>query len=108
MTGEQVKAKAKTLDFPESVKSFFQGNLGQPHNGFPAQLRKDIIRDLPEINDRPGIIALPNTVLVSHRRRHFRKRCLETEGCGKHFVNTIAVKKGSAECADGRALQAQT
>eukprot|EP00041_Stephanoeca_diplocostata_P007866 m.113187 g.113187 ORF g.113187 m.113187 type:complete len:1208 (+) comp17067_c0_seq1:213-3836(+) len=53
-TGEQVKAQAKSLDFPESVKSFFQGNLGQPHNGFPEQLRKDIIRGLPEINDRPG------------------------------------------------------
>ena len=54
LTAAQVVEKAKTLDFPQSVVSFFQGSLGQPENGFPEQLRRDIIRELPEINERPG------------------------------------------------------
>ena len=55
----QVLEKASTLDFPESVISFFQGALGQPEGGFPKQLRSEIIRQRPEINERPGASMPP-------------------------------------------------
>ena len=59
LDAEQVLEKAATLDFPESVISFFQGALGQPEGGFPEQLRRDIIRERPEINERPGASMAP-------------------------------------------------
>jgi len=59
LTETQVTESASTLDFPQSVVSFFQGNLGQPENGFPSALRKAIIKDLPQINDRPGAGMAP-------------------------------------------------
>lgn len=55
----QVLEKASTLDFPQSVISFFQGALGQPEGGFPEQLRRNIIRGRPEINERPGAGLAP-------------------------------------------------
>ncbi|MDK7312378.1 hypothetical protein QP481_10615, partial [Streptococcus oralis] len=39
---EDFYEKGKTIDFPDSVIEFFQGKLGQPAGGFPADVR-DII-----------------------------------------------------------------
>ncbi|KAF9108559.1 pyruvate carboxylase [Mortierella sp. AM989] len=54
LSGEDVKSKASSLNFPTSVVEFFQGYLGQPYGGFPEPLRTAIIRGLPRIEGRPG------------------------------------------------------
>ncbi|PVU94957.1 hypothetical protein BB561_002136 [Smittium simulii] len=59
LTPQQVIEKASTLSFPTSVVEFFQGYLGQPSAGFPEPLRSDIIRNLPRIDDRPGVSLAP-------------------------------------------------
>ncbi|GMK55876.1 hypothetical protein CspeluHIS016_0209320 [Cutaneotrichosporon spelunceum] len=56
---EDVKERARTLDFPSSVVEFFQGYLGQPTGGFPEPLRSDIIRDKVRIDSRPGLSMKP-------------------------------------------------
>ena len=56
---KDVLERADQLDFPTSVVEFFQGYLGQPVGGFPEPLRSHIIRDLPRIDERPGLTMEP-------------------------------------------------
>ena len=42
------------VDFPQSVRDFFEGNIGQPHGGFPERLQKIILRGKEPLTERPG------------------------------------------------------
>ena len=42
------------LDFPESVVSFFKGEIGQPVGGFNEKLQKEILKGKQPLTDRPG------------------------------------------------------
>lgn len=59
LTEEDVYEKGDSVSFPESVITFFQGELGQPVGGFPEKLQKIIIKDRPAYTDRPGALAKP-------------------------------------------------
>lgn len=54
-----VYARGHELDFPESVVSFFRGDLGQPVGGFPEELQKLILKDVKPITERPGSLREP-------------------------------------------------
>lgn len=56
---DSVIAKGETLDFPESVVSFFKGEIGQPANGLPESLKKVILKGQPSITERPGELLEP-------------------------------------------------
>ena len=43
-----------TLDFPDSVITFFQGQIGQPAAGMNKELQKVVLKDRKAITDRPG------------------------------------------------------
>ena len=51
---EEFMEKGETLSFPESVKSFFKGDLGQPVGGFPTAVQKIVLRDEKPYTDRPN------------------------------------------------------
>ncbi|MFD2516621.1 pyruvate carboxylase [Salinimicrobium flavum] len=51
---EDVLEKGEEISFPQSVKSFFRGDLGQPHGGFPEKLQKIILKDEQPYTDRPN------------------------------------------------------
>lgn len=51
--------RGATLDFPESVVSFFKGEIGQPVNGFPEALKKVVLKDIESIDVRPGELLAP-------------------------------------------------
>jgi pyruvate carboxylase len=51
---QDVVERAGELSFPESVKSFFRGDLGQPHGGFPAELQKAVLRGEEPYTCRPN------------------------------------------------------
>lgn len=55
----QVLDQAETLSLPRSVVEFLQGNLGQPHGGFPEPLRTRVLRGRPRVDGRPGA-AMPD------------------------------------------------
>lgn len=57
LTEEDVYEKGLELNFPESVVTFFQGELGQPVGGFPEKLQKVILKGRPAFTDRPGALA---------------------------------------------------
>lgn len=51
---EDVINQGHKLEFPESVVSFFKGEIGQPVNGFNAQLQKVILKGQTALENRPG------------------------------------------------------
>lgn len=57
LTEEDLYEKGDTLSFPDSVVSFFEGQLGQPVGGFPKKLQKIILKGRPAITVRPGQLA---------------------------------------------------
>ena len=59
LSEEDVKAKAKELDFPESVLEFLEGFMGQPYGGFPEPLRTDALRGRRKMDKRPGLYLDP-------------------------------------------------
>ncbi|UBM57568.1 pyruvate carboxylase [Marinilongibacter aquaticus] len=54
LSEEDIYKKGDTLSFPESVKGFFKGDLGQPPGGFPKELQKIILKDIEPYTDRPN------------------------------------------------------
>lgn len=54
LTAEDVYAKGSSLSFPESVKDFFKGGLGQPYQGFPKQLQEIILKGDTPLGGRPN------------------------------------------------------
>ncbi len=41
---EDILAKGSNIDFPESTRNFFKGLLGQPHQGFPKDFQKLVLK----------------------------------------------------------------
>ncbi|MGE0484671.1 MAG: pyruvate carboxylase [Gammaproteobacteria bacterium] len=56
---EAVESPEVDVAFPQSVVSFFRGDLGQPYGGFPAALQRKILAGEEPITERPGAILAP-------------------------------------------------
>lgn len=54
LTKEDVLTNGTSLSFPESVVSFFRGDIGQPVGGFDPELQKIILKDVKPYTDRPN------------------------------------------------------
>lgn len=59
LTEEDIYDRGDELSYPESVVSFFQGELGQPVGGFPEKLQQIILQGRPAMSERPGKYAEP-------------------------------------------------
>jgi pyruvate carboxylase len=59
LTKEDIFTKGDTLVFPASVISFFKGDLGQPHGGFPKELQRIILKDSEPYTDLPNAHLQP-------------------------------------------------
>src|SRR5690606_34799929 len=51
---QDVLSRGETLPFPDSVVSFFRGDIGQPEGGFPAKLQHMVLKGQPAYTDRPN------------------------------------------------------
>ena len=54
LTPEEVTDPNKEVAFPDSVVSFFRGDLGQPTGGFPKALQHKVLRGEAPLSERPG------------------------------------------------------
>lgn len=54
LSKQDILDQGHTLSFPESVKSFFRGELGQPYKGFPKELQKMVLKDEKPFKGRPN------------------------------------------------------
>lgn len=59
LTEQDIYDRGDELSFPESVVTFFQGELGQPVGGFPKELQQIILKGRPAFTKRPGELAAP-------------------------------------------------
>ncbi|MEM9705705.1 MAG: pyruvate carboxylase, partial [Pseudomonadota bacterium] len=59
LTAEMVEDPDTEIAFPESVVSFFRGDLGQPTGGFPEALQKKVLKGEAPITTRPGAMKDP-------------------------------------------------
>ncbi|MFC5407726.1 pyruvate carboxylase [Larkinella bovis] len=54
LTAQDVMEKGASLSFPESVKGFFKGELGQPYGGFPKELQEIVLKGEEPLTGRPN------------------------------------------------------
>jgi pyruvate carboxylase len=59
LTQADVMKKGDTLAFPDSVKSLFRGDLGQPEGGFPKELQKMILKGEQPYTESPNAHLAP-------------------------------------------------
>lgn len=59
LTEEAIFERGESLDFPDSVVEFFQGQLGKPYQGFPETLQKIILKGKEPLQGRPGAQMKP-------------------------------------------------
>ncbi|MDO6745070.1 pyruvate carboxylase [Tenacibaculum soleae] len=59
LTVQDVLERGDTISFPQSVVSFFKGDLGQPVGGFPKDLQRLILKDDTPYTDRPNAHIAP-------------------------------------------------
>ena len=59
LTDEDVLTRGDSLTFPESVKGFFKGELGQPVGGFPPAMQQIVLKGEKPITDRPNSHLAP-------------------------------------------------
>ncbi len=72
LTPDQVCDPDSQIAFPESVVSFFRGELGQPPGGFPQQLQNKVLAGETPLRVRPGEVMAP--VDVEAARGELEKR----------------------------------
>lgn len=59
LSKEDIFLKGETLSFPQSVISFFKGDIGQPDGGFPKELQRIILKDTQPYTDLPNAHLKP-------------------------------------------------
>lgn len=59
LTAEDVMDPNKDINFPESVISFFKGELGFPPGGFPKELQAKVLKGEKPLDGRPGASMAP-------------------------------------------------
>jgi pyruvate carboxylase len=64
---EDALAKGADLAFPESVVGMFKGMLGQPYQGWPAELQRVVLKGEEPITSRPGELLEPADLEAARR-----------------------------------------
>jgi pyruvate carboxylase len=54
LTAEDIRENRRELAYPASVIDLVGGMMGQPPGGFPANVKKAILKNQPEVKGRPG------------------------------------------------------
>lgn len=54
-TRAQIEDPSVDIPFPESVVSYFAGEMGQPYGGFPKALQQKVLKGRQPITNRPGL-----------------------------------------------------
>ena len=84
LTTEDVMERGEDISFPDSVISFFVGDLGQPTGGFPKKLQKIILKNRKPYTNRPNAHLEPIDFDLEYKafKKKFQKgftRAIEME-----------------------------
>lgn len=72
LTEEDVLTRAHELSFPESVKGFFRGDIGQVPGGFPKELQAAVLKGEQPMTEAPNAY-LPPLDLEADRSEFYRR-----------------------------------
>jgi pyruvate carboxylase len=64
LTGETYLKNRPSLDYPDSVNSFFQGHMGVPYGGFPEDVRALVLGPNPPAPQAPSMVENDNLEMV--------------------------------------------
>ncbi len=92
-----VITRGKMVDFPDSVIEFFEGYIGQPYGGFPAELQKVILKDRKPITVRPGELLEP--VNFEEIEKHLFEKMGRPVSCQEVLAYTLYPKVFDEYCA---------
>ncbi len=84
LTVEDVLERGDTISFPQSVISFFKGDLGQPVGGFPEKLQKIILKNEEPYTNRPNAHLEP--IDFENEFKEFKRQF--TKGMGRELEIT--------------------
>ncbi len=59
LSADDIESPDTPVSFPESVISFFRGDVGQPPGGFPAALQRKVLAGAAPLTERPGKTLAP-------------------------------------------------
>ncbi|MEE9407920.1 MAG: pyruvate carboxylase [Polaribacter sp.] len=90
LTVRDVLERGDTISFPQSVVSFFRGDLGQPVGGFPKELQKLILKDEKPYTDRPNAHIEP--IDFDKEYKDFRKIFENDLGRAIDFTDFLSYK----------------
>jgi len=90
LTVQDVLERGDAISFPQSVVSFFKGDLGQPVNGFPKKLQKLILKDQKPYTERPNAHIAP--VDFEEEYTSFRKIFENALGRNIDFTDFLSYK----------------
>jgi pyruvate carboxylase len=81
LTVADIYTKGETLNFPDSVVSFFKGMLGQPYGGFPKKLQEIVLKGDQPLTCRPGELLSDFDFNAAHQelKDQFGRAFSETE-----------------------------
>jgi pyruvate carboxylase len=100
LTACEVRDANTPVPFPESVVSFFRGDLGQPEGGFPEDLQRKVLNGAEPLHVRPGAVLLPAN--IEAEREHIRAYC-PTEALEFHLASHLMYPAVWREFATHRA-----
>jgi pyruvate carboxylase len=55
LTGPRLLEEKPSLDYPDSVVSFFKGHMGVPYGGFNDEMRRMVLGDQPPAPEKPPV-----------------------------------------------------
>ena len=87
LSPDDVMSPSKDVSFPDSVVSFFKGDLGQPTGGFPGALQDKVLKGEAPIKVRPGSIAeAVNMVVVRDEAEKAAERKITDEELNSYLM----------------------
>lgn len=81
---EEVLEKGDTISFPQSVISYFKGDLGQPAGGFPKKLQKIVLKNEKAYTDRPNAHLEP----IDFDKEFENFKMIFSKGMGRELLIT--------------------
>jgi len=90
LTVEDVMERGDTISFPQSVISFFRGDLGQPTGGFPKKLQKLVLKDEKPYRSRPNAKLEP--IDFDKELKSFNRKFKKGMGRELHITDFLSYK----------------
>jgi pyruvate carboxylase len=87
LTRKDVENPDKEVSFPESVISFFRGEIGQPPDGFPQALQKKVLKGEAPITARPGsVLPAADLSALKEKAEHKAHRHISEEEFNSYLM----------------------